>query len=98
MNRLKTSVAVAAIAGLAAIPFVVIGQAPPVPDRPGPIPEGLWIPLTPDLGFVQTGQQVTAYGFNPELATSVSGFFMVRRDGRWSRIEIATSAQLRPAL
>lgn len=98
MNRLKVAIASFAIAALAAVPLAVIGQAPAATDRPSVVPEGAWIPLTADLGFVQTGQQMTTYGSAPDLARSVNGFFMVRKDGRWHRVDIAATAQLWPAL
>jgi len=53
-----------------------------------------WIPLTADAGFVVTGADSTPTSVGP--ASSVTGYLMARRDGKWVRLDPEGAGHLVP--
>lgn len=89
----KTAVFTAACAVLALVLSLAIAS-PDTAARPAGVPPDAWIPLTADAGFVVTdaGSQRT----RPGLASSVRGYLMARRGGKWVRLDPEGAAHLMP--
>lgn len=78
----------AVFAGACAVVALVLSLAsagPSVVSRPAGVAANAWIPLTADAGFVVTGAD--SRRTIPGLASSVTGYLMARRDGKWVRLD-----------
>lgn len=88
----------AALAVLGSALAITLSLASAHPDgaRPGGVTPGAWIPLTPDAGFVVTGnnsEMVRLGGAKP----TVTGYLMVRHNGEWVRLESEATGRVIPA-
>jgi hypothetical protein len=87
----------AAFAGACAALALVLSLAlahPYAAARPAGVSANAWIPLTADAGFVATGSDPQMS--RPGPASSVRGYLMARRDGKWVRLDPEAVAHLIP--
>jgi hypothetical protein len=89
----KAAVVAGACAALALV-FSLAVAHPYAAARPGGVSANAWIPLTADAGFVVTGNDSQASKVAP--TSSVTGYLMARRDGKWVRLDPEAVAHLIP--
>ena len=86
------------IIAFATLALTSFAADPPPATRPSGVDEAHWVALSETFGFVvtkdspvvhrfdsKTGKRIT---FVPKYVPSVTGFFAVRRDGVWCRVNI----------
>lgn len=65
-------------------------------ERPDGISAGNWIAITDSLGFVITSEETLPVPSALLLEPPVAGYFMVKREGGWTRIIVTTPLQGAP--
>ena len=88
--------------GVALVTVIVLGLVPlarSIESLGGP-PPGIalrnWVPMGPEAGFVVT---VVPMGSGPRSEPDVvTGYFMVRHGGNWSRVDASPAQTYRAAL
>lgn len=85
---MKRAISVFLLAALATLTFMPAARAvgSPAPGRPPGISVSSWVPLTRDLGAVIEQRTPDRYSGDRSLP-AVLGYFVVRRNGRWLRLD-----------